>query len=252
MKTPAQLLEIYYKSVGRGSCLNLNLPPDRRGMIHENDIQSLQEFRRHPGCHLCGQPGRESPVHVQHTGESSAVFSQTDSGWKPQTYWSTDDPVTKPELVLEMDAPATFNVVSLREFSAAGTTHRAICRGSLAEWGMAGICQGDQHRQPSPPAMQQGHHQESAFADCQSPSLPSIGGIRLVPGARVVEGGTYYENRGRGRTASCLARSRCLTPRFVTKQKAAEPPVSGNLADLGYKPKLGNGPIFSLFFIASF
>ena len=46
VKTPAQLLDIYYKSVGRGACLNLNIPPDRRGIIHENDIKSLREFRR--------------------------------------------------------------------------------------------------------------------------------------------------------------------------------------------------------------
>lgn len=46
VKTPEKLLEIYYKSVGRGGCLNLNLPPDRRGRIHENDVASLREFRR--------------------------------------------------------------------------------------------------------------------------------------------------------------------------------------------------------------
>ncbi len=46
VKSPEKLLEIYYKSVGRGACLNLNLPPDRRGRIHDNDIAALREFRR--------------------------------------------------------------------------------------------------------------------------------------------------------------------------------------------------------------
>jgi alpha-L-fucosidase len=46
VKTPAQLLDIYYKSVGRGACLNLNLPPDRRGRINERDVESLKSFRR--------------------------------------------------------------------------------------------------------------------------------------------------------------------------------------------------------------
>ena len=40
------LLDIYYQSVGRGACLNLNLPPDRRGRIHENDVRVLGGFRR--------------------------------------------------------------------------------------------------------------------------------------------------------------------------------------------------------------
>lgn len=46
VKTPAQLLDIYYASVGRGADLNLNIPPDRRGRIPDPDAQSLREFRR--------------------------------------------------------------------------------------------------------------------------------------------------------------------------------------------------------------
>ena len=45
VKTPRQLVDIYYKSVGRNGVLLLNLPPDRRGLIHENDVESLMEFR---------------------------------------------------------------------------------------------------------------------------------------------------------------------------------------------------------------
>ena len=45
VKTPEQLVDIYYKSVGRNGVLLLNLPPDRRGLIHENDVKSLLEFR---------------------------------------------------------------------------------------------------------------------------------------------------------------------------------------------------------------
>src|SRR3954463_5889040 len=45
VKTAAHLLDIYYKSVGRGACLNLNIPPDRRGQIAEPDLHSLRVFR---------------------------------------------------------------------------------------------------------------------------------------------------------------------------------------------------------------
>ena len=34
---------------------------------------------------------------------------------KRDTYWTTDDAVTTPELVLDLGRPVTFNVVSLRE-----------------------------------------------------------------------------------------------------------------------------------------
>ncbi|MBL7825070.1 MAG: alpha-L-fucosidase [Saprospiraceae bacterium] len=44
VKTPETLFQIYLKSIGRGGNLILNIPPDRRGRIHENDSLSLQTF----------------------------------------------------------------------------------------------------------------------------------------------------------------------------------------------------------------
>ncbi|MCW5921717.1 MAG: alpha-L-fucosidase [Saprospiraceae bacterium] len=44
VKTPEQLWDIYLKSVGRGANLILNVPPDRRGRIHERDSASLVAF----------------------------------------------------------------------------------------------------------------------------------------------------------------------------------------------------------------
>jgi len=45
VKIPEQLMDIYYKSVGRNGVLLLNLPPDRRGLIHEIDAANLKEFK---------------------------------------------------------------------------------------------------------------------------------------------------------------------------------------------------------------
>ncbi|MBL7724028.1 MAG: alpha-L-fucosidase [Chitinophagaceae bacterium] len=44
-KNQNELFNLYLKSVGRGSNLLLNVPPDRRGLIHENDSAALVEFR---------------------------------------------------------------------------------------------------------------------------------------------------------------------------------------------------------------
>ena len=46
VKSVKQLLDIYYKSVGRNSLLLLNVPPDTRGRIHEIDSVRLMEFRQ--------------------------------------------------------------------------------------------------------------------------------------------------------------------------------------------------------------
>uniref|UniRef100_A0A2N9EIE1 alpha-L-fucosidase n=1 Tax=Fagus sylvatica TaxID=28930 RepID=A0A2N9EIE1_FAGSY len=44
-KKLSQLLEIYYNSVGRNCLLLLNVPPNSTGLISENDIHRLKEFR---------------------------------------------------------------------------------------------------------------------------------------------------------------------------------------------------------------
>ncbi|MBC7778435.1 MAG: alpha-L-fucosidase [Phycisphaerae bacterium] len=44
VKTPDQLFDIYLHSVGRGANLILNVPPDRRGHISEQDSASLAAF----------------------------------------------------------------------------------------------------------------------------------------------------------------------------------------------------------------
>lgn len=44
VKTLAQLVDIYFKSVGMNSMLLLNVPPDKRGRLHEIDVQRLTEF----------------------------------------------------------------------------------------------------------------------------------------------------------------------------------------------------------------
>lgn len=44
VKTPETLFDIYLQSVGRGANLILNVPPDRRGRIHEQDSSHLAAF----------------------------------------------------------------------------------------------------------------------------------------------------------------------------------------------------------------
>ncbi|MHC1706721.1 MAG: alpha-L-fucosidase [Bacteroidales bacterium] len=46
VKTPEKLVDIYFSSVGRNSLLLLNVPPDKRGLFHDNDIKSLKGMRK--------------------------------------------------------------------------------------------------------------------------------------------------------------------------------------------------------------
>ena len=117
VKTPTQLLDIYYKSVGRGACLNLNIPPDRRGRINENDVRSLLEFHRilqATFSHNLADQAKLRPTNVR--GQTKQFAAENLLKPHSTKYWATDDVITTPELVLEFSRPATFNVVSLREY----------------------------------------------------------------------------------------------------------------------------------------
>lgn len=46
VKSPEKLLDIYFNSVGRNSVLLLNIPPDRKGLVHETDVKTLVEWEK--------------------------------------------------------------------------------------------------------------------------------------------------------------------------------------------------------------
>jgi alpha-L-fucosidase len=132
VKSPAQLLDIYYKSVGRGACLNLNIPPDRRGHIHEDDVRSLREFQRIVQATFAENLAAQARFKASNTrGQSKEFAAENLVRAQHGTYWATDDSVTTPELVLEFSHPITFNVISLREYLPLGQRIEAF---ALDQW----------------------------------------------------------------------------------------------------------------------
>jgi alpha-L-fucosidase len=132
VKSPEQLVDLYYKSAGRGACLNLNIPPDRRGQINDNDVRSLREFRRILDATFARDLARDARLVASNVRGGAKQFApQNLLDGKRNTYWASDDAVTTPELVLEFARPVTFNVVSLREFLPLGQRVEAF---ALDQW----------------------------------------------------------------------------------------------------------------------
>ena len=116
-RTPENLLDLYFKSVGRGASLLLNLPPDRRGRIHENDVHSLKGFRSRLDQIFGRNLVSMARCAASNTRGGSRRFAPENAvDGNRDTYWSTDDDVRASELVLEFPEPIAFNVVSLREY----------------------------------------------------------------------------------------------------------------------------------------
>jgi alpha-L-fucosidase len=117
VRGPENLLDLYFQSVGRGASLLLNLPPDRRGQIHESDVRSLQGFRRRLDGIFSRNLAQGARTTASNARGGSPAFGPSNLlDGRPDTYWATDDGATAAEVVLEFPAPVAFNVVSLREF----------------------------------------------------------------------------------------------------------------------------------------
>jgi alpha-L-fucosidase len=117
VKTVPHLVKIYYESVGRGANLILNMPPDRRGIIHENDVKALREWKGVLDATFATDLAKGAKVtasNVRGNDERFAPANVLDG--KRETYWATDDAVMTPELTLDLGKPATFNVVKIMEY----------------------------------------------------------------------------------------------------------------------------------------
>jgi len=118
VKTPQQLVDLHYSSIGRGASFLLNLPPDRRGRIHENDVRALREYRRIIDATFStnlAAGARVSASNSRGGGDRRFVPGNVLDGSR-LTYWATDDDVQTPTLTLDLPREVAFNVVRLREF----------------------------------------------------------------------------------------------------------------------------------------
>ena len=110
VKSLAHLVDIYFNSVGMNAVLLLNVPPDRRGLIHETDVARLKEFRRwmdeafSENLVLNAKPFRRN-------GNALIDFDK-------ETFWTVKD---FPE-VMEFMWPeeTTFDIIELSEYISKG------------------------------------------------------------------------------------------------------------------------------------
>jgi alpha-L-fucosidase len=137
VKPPARLTEIYFQSVGRGANLILNLPPDRRGQIPDEDVKSLTEWHRILSDMYARNFAEGATVQTNQTrGNDSAYAGKNLLDSTGDKYWSTDDAVTTPEAIIELPRSSTFNVIQLREYLPLGQRidQVAIDRWTGTQW----------------------------------------------------------------------------------------------------------------------
>jgi alpha-L-fucosidase len=127
VKSPERLFEIYLTSVGRGSTLLLNVPPDRRGRLHENDVASLAGFRRLLDEAFDVDLALNAPaVSSSVRGDESKYSAQSAVDGDKETYWTTDDGVNTGFIELNLQKPQPVQYVLVQEFIRLGQRVKAF------------------------------------------------------------------------------------------------------------------------------
>ncbi|HTH55390.1 MAG TPA: alpha-L-fucosidase [Cyclobacteriaceae bacterium] len=116
VKTPEQLFEIYLKSVGRGSLMLLNIPPDRRGLFHENDVLSLQGFRRLLDERFATNLAKKAKAAGEFRGGDDMYQPSNLTDGSNETYWSLDDDKTSGSVDVDFGKVVTVKYILLQEY----------------------------------------------------------------------------------------------------------------------------------------
>ena len=115
VRTPEQLMELYYQSVGRNANLLLNFPVNKEGKIPSVDsanavrwYQSLQQefaYNLLKDCKVQASNTRSKRFSAQYVLDEEYTH-----------YWATEDGINKAELVFEFPNPTVVGRVMLQEY----------------------------------------------------------------------------------------------------------------------------------------
>ena len=115
VRSPENLMELYYSSVGRNSNLLLNVPPDRRGLLNEADVKSLMTFRDLREREFKFDLARDKKVNATNIRGNDFRASNVNDG-NPNTYWATNDHYTSGDLIIDMGQETEINRIVIQEY----------------------------------------------------------------------------------------------------------------------------------------
>ena len=111
-KSLEELVEIYFHSVGRGTPLLLNIPPNQDGLFDERDIQRLYEFAAYRDTLYREDLALGAKVSGPALSPDYACHHLTDG--LEASSWASDAELPI-QLELDLGSPKTFDVIELRE-----------------------------------------------------------------------------------------------------------------------------------------
>lgn len=121
VRSAESLVELYFQSVGGNASLLLNLPPDKRGLIHENDAAEMQRFGETIKKTFDSNLASGASVVATRDGPdgdllAAGKFVERTGG----TYWRGDEGSEASTLEFDLGVDKTFNVAMLQEHISVG------------------------------------------------------------------------------------------------------------------------------------
>ena len=115
VKSPEQLADIYYQSVGRNATLLLNFPIDREGRVNAIDSMNAVRFRQLIDEDLKTDLLRKAKVTATcERGKKFSAKKLIDGKW--DTYWAMPDGVVSGYLTFTFSKPTKVNRILLQEY----------------------------------------------------------------------------------------------------------------------------------------
>lgn len=125
VKSPDQLVDLYYRSVGHNATLLLNFPVDRRGLIHPVDSANAVRFHEMIQQQLkTNLVAGMIPKVSNERGGDFVASALTDDNF--DTYWATEDGVTTANIEFSFDTPTRMNRMMLQEYIPLGQRVKAF------------------------------------------------------------------------------------------------------------------------------
>jgi alpha-L-fucosidase len=123
VKSPRALLRLYEVSVGRNCTLLLNVPPDDRGLVHENDVNALTGMRA-----LVDRSYGSSLVPAGAKVTASSTRDEDSRAFRPElvldtdldSFWVPSGDAKTGSFTVDLGAPVQFDRVRLQEFVGRG------------------------------------------------------------------------------------------------------------------------------------
>ena len=119
-KSLKELMDIYFKSVGRGTPLLLNIPPNKEGKFADADVARLKEFKATLDQMYATDFAKGATVTASSTRQNHLYKASHLTDGKDDTSWALSNDATTGSFTVDLGQKRRFDVVELKEDIAKG------------------------------------------------------------------------------------------------------------------------------------